>query len=468
MESTWTIEIDKRGIAWLRFDLAGEKVNKFTSASMRQLGEIIDQVSADSSLAAMVICSSKPDSFIVGADIAELAAIKDHDEAVNKARMGQEVFDKLAALRLPTVAVIHGACMGGGMEMALACDYRLASDHDKTSMGLPEVKLGILPGWGGTQRLPRVVGLSQALTLIMAGKTVNSRKAQKIGLVDGLVAAEFLEEQTIRFVEKLQAPGGKDSILKRRAKRQPLPMRWLEKTGLGRSIIFRQASKEVHKRTKGQYPAPVEALNVIRETYGQPIEEGLKVEAEAFGFLATTSISRSLVWVFQASQRSKKKIVAAGAKPIKTPQRAAVIGAGVMGGGIAWALSRHGLTARMKDISWDAVAKGLAEASDMYNQLVKRRKMKPHEMNLAMHRISGTTDYHGFANLDVIIEAVVEDMAIKKKVLAEVESHVGPDAIIATNTSSLSITEMASALQHPERFVGLHFFNPVTGCRWWK
>ncbi len=461
MESTWTIEIDGYSIAWLRFDLPGEKVNKFTSAAMHQLDEVLGQLANDTSLAALVIHSSKPDGFIAGADIAELAAIKDHDDAVHKAQMGQQVFDKLAALRMPTLAVIHGACMGGGTEMALACDYRLATDGDKTTLGLPEVKLGILPGWGGTQRLPRLVGLPKSLDLILSAKTVTGTKAHKMGLVDGLVAPPFLQEQTRKFIEKIQSSHGARKVRQRRVKRQPLAMRLLEKTPPGRALIYRQASKQLEKRTKGHYPAPVEALNVIRKTFGEPIEEGLKVEAEAFGSLATTSVSRNLVWVFQASQRTKKKLTESMTMPTRVLRRSAVVGAGVMGGGIAWALSGAGLSVRMKDLTWDAVAKGLAEAADMNRQLVKRRKMKPAQMDMAMHRISGTTGYHGFANVDVVVEAVVEDMAIKKKVLAELELHVDPDALICTNTSSLSITEMAEALKFPERFVGLHFFNPV-------
>ena len=465
METTWTIKIDDLGVAWLRFDLTGEKVNKFTTNAMMQLDEVLDQVAADTGLTALVIHSGKADSFIVGADIAELAAIKDYEDAVKKARMGQTVFKKLADLSVPTVAVINGPCMGGGTEMALACDYRLATDHDKTALGLPEVKLGILPGWGGTQRLPGIVGLSQALTLIMSAKTVPGRKALKIGLVDGLIAPEFLKTQTQRFVSKIRSHHG-EKIKKQRRKRQPLAMRLLEATRPGRALIFRQASKEVHKRTKGLYPAPIEALNVIRKTFGQPIDEGLKIEAEAFGTLAISQISRNLVWVFQASQRTKKTagVTADDSTVIAEPkrlERAAVVGAGVMGGGIAWALSQKGMSVRMKDINWDAVAKGMAEAADMYRQLVKRRKMKPTAMNVAMHRIAGATDYHGFDKVDVVIEAVVEDMDIKKKVLAEVESKVGDETIIATNTSSLSISEMATALQHPDRFVGLHFFNPV-------
>ena len=469
MQSTWTIEIDKNGIAWLAFDLDGEKVNKFTSCVMRQLDEVLEQLAGEKNVAALVIRSGKPHSFIVGADIEELAAIRDVQDAKNKAVMGQRVFFKLATLKIPTVAVIHGACMGGGTELALACQYRLATDDEKTAIGLPEVKLGILPGWGGTQRLPKVVGLPAALTMIMSGQTIPARKAMKMGLVDGIVASTFMNEQARRFVSKVLSHSGAKRVEKRRVHCRPLWARVMESTPPGRALIFHQAAKETLKRTKGQYPAPMEALNAVRDGYGKTIEEGLRIEAEGFAKLATTSVSRNLVWVFQASQRSKKRGVddissaaeTSDATPIRQPRHAAVIGAGIMGGGIAWALSRHDLTVRLKDISWDAVAKGMAEAAGMYRPLVKRRKMTQSQMDMAMHRISGSIDYSGFANVDVVIEAVAENMELKKKVLAQIEAIVPQDALIATNTSSLSISEMATALKNPQRFVGLHFFNPV-------
>ena len=461
MSIAWTIDIDDDGIAWLRFDLPDEKVNKFTSVVMEQLDKALDEITVNPDIKAVAIFSGKPDSFIVGADIAELAAIKDTNDAREKAHAGQHLFDKLASLRVPTVVVIHGACMGGGLEMSLACDYRLATDHEKTSLGLPEVKLGILPGWGGTQRLPRLIGLPQALTMILSGSPVNGKKAYRTGLVDGLVAAEFLQEQTRRFIQSVLSKNGAKNIAHKRQKRQPLPMRLMCKTPPGRALVFKRAGDATLKRTKGHYPAPMEALDVIRQSVGMSLPQGLEIEAEAFARLAPSTISQNLVWLFQASQRIKKHYKGPSDGSGKTIQHTAVIGAGVMGGGIAWALSKIGLSVRLKDIAWDAIATGMAKAAEINRGLVTRRKMTKEQANLGMHRISGTVGYDGFGRIDLVIEAVVENMDIKKKVIQEIESHVTDNAIICTNTSSLPIGDISSEMAHPERFVGLHFFNPV-------
>ena len=282
MGSAWTTHIDEQWIAWLRFDLEGEKVNKFTTQVMTELYAALDPLATNQSIKAVVITSGKEDSFIVGADINELATIQDNDDARKKAQAGQQLFNKIAALDVPTVAVIHGPCMGGGLEMSLACDYRLATDHPKTSIALPEVNLGIIPGWGGTQRLPKLIGLPQALTMIMSGKPANGRKAYKIGLVDALVNEAFLEEQAARFVDTVLKSKGRHKVLNRRKAVQPLAMRLLEKTAPGRNVIFKKAANQALERTKGHYPAPLEALEVIRQTYNMPIAEGLAVEATVF------------------------------------------------------------------------------------------------------------------------------------------------------------------------------------------
>lgn len=455
MSTAWTLRIDEHRIAWLTFDQPGSKVNTLSSATLGELDSILDEVARTPGVAALVIRSGKRDSFIVGADIEELGRVTDEATARGLSEAGQRIFGKIAALPMSTIAVIHGACMGGGLEMALACDYRLATEHEKTSMGLPEVNLGILPGWGGTQRLPRVVGLLAALDMILAGKTASARKASRIGLVDGRVAAAFMEGQVGAFVKKIGTSKGAREIRRKRVSKRGRVARVMALPGL-RTHVFRKARKTIVARTHGHYPAPLEALRVIRETYGKPIEAGLRVEAEALGKLANTSISRNLVRLFRLSQEMKR--AGAGGEPVGS---AGVVGAGAMGGGIAWALSKCGIDVRMKDISWDAIGAGMGAASRMYDGLVTRRKMTPAAKSLAMHRISGCVQYTGFGRLDAVVEAVVEDMGVKKKVLREVEEHVPDDCLICTNTSSLSIDEMATAMRRPERFIGLHFFNPV-------
>ena len=462
MESAWTLNIDKDWIAWLRFDLDGEKVNKFTSAVMTELDSRLDEMAANTAIRAVVVFSGKPDSFIVGADIAELAAIKGRDDALEKAEAGQRLFDKIGTLGVPTIAVIHGACMGGGTEMSLACEYRIATDDSKTSIGLPEVKLGIIPGWGGTQRLPQLIGLPQSLDLIASGRAVSGRKAYRMGLVDALIAEPFLEDQTRAFVDSLQKGKKRRQVIARRTKTRPMLMRLLEATPPGRALIFRQAAKQIQKRSKGHYPAPMEALEVVRHTYRGPLPNGLPVEAQAFSRLAPSPESRNLVWLFQATQQIKKTHKPSPDHKPWSIQHSGVVGAGVMGGGIAWALSHGGLSVQLKDIAWDPTAKGMAAAAGMFSAMVKRRKLTAEQMNVAMHRILPTTNFDGFDHqLDLVVEAVVEDLQIKKEVLKGIESHVGAETMICTNTSSLSINEMAAVLEHPERFVGLHFFNPV-------
>lgn len=463
MNTAWTWTLDEDHTGWLRFDLPDEKVNKLTSNAMAQFDRALEDLGAQIDLAALVILSGKPNGFIAGADVAELAAIADPPDATEKSRIGQRLFNKLAQIGVPTVAVIHGPCMGGGTELSLACDYRLATDDPKTSIGLPEVNLGIIPGWGGTQRLPAVIGLTQALTMIMSGRAVAARKALKLGLVDGLIAHAFLQEQTRRFLVQARSTHGHKRLLARRRKRQPVLMRILEKTAPGRALICRQAAKKARQRTGGHYPAPLEALEAVRRGLGQPLDRGLSIEAQAFGRLAPTPTSKNLVWIFQAQQRLKKThTVGNGNAPCPPIRRGAVVGAGVMGGGIAWALSHSGLPVTLKDVSWEAVAKGMAAAAQMFQAMVERQKMTRGQMNLAMHRITPISGFEGFGpGTDVVIEAVVEDMQIKQNVLQEIEEHVAPTAMICTNTSSLPVTQMGQSLKHPDRLVGLHFFNPV-------
>ncbi|MHC4652375.1 MAG: 3-hydroxyacyl-CoA dehydrogenase NAD-binding domain-containing protein [Planctomycetota bacterium] len=459
MSNAWTLDIDGDNIAWLTFDLPGEKVNKLSASAMTELQTVLDEQVAGAAVKAVVVRSGKKDSFIVGADIDELARLTDEKDARAKSETGKAVFARLAALSVPTVALVHGSCLGGGLELALACRYRLATDHPKTSLGLPEVNLGIIPGWGGTLRLPRLVGLPQALTMICAGKPAKGRRAYKIGLVDGLAAPPFADDETRRFVEKILTRKGAAEVEKRRRTRQPRLMRLLAATPVGRALIYRQTRKQVVSRTKGHYPAPLEALGAVRASFGRgaPPKDSV-AETDAFARLACTPISRNLLWLFQAGQKMKKGTGAPGDAPV---QRSGVVGAGIMGSGIAWAFSNAGITVRLRDVSWEAVGKGMAAVAAAFRGQVKRRKMTPSQMSLAMHRIGPTVDYTGFRDADVVVEAVAEDLDIKTKVLREIEQHVRPDAIIATNTSSLPLADLADCLDHPERFVGLHFFNPV-------
>jgi len=454
MAGAWTLEIDGDHVAWLTFDLPGSKVNKFTADALGELNDMIDKIHGDPTVQVLVIRSGKPDNFIVGADIDELARIRDLDDAKDKARTGLAVFRKIESLTVPTIAMIHGPCLGGGLEMALACRYRIVTEHPKTSVGLPEVNLGILPGWGGTQRLPKLLGLPAALKMILGGKPVDGRRAAKMRLADAIAAAPFVEAATRRLAVDVLTRQGQRDI--RRRRRRARAGRWLELTALGRALVYRGARKQVTERTKGHYPAPLEALEVVRRSYRRR-GDGFALETAAFGRLAVTPISRNLVWLFQASQRLKKAGHADGA-PVT---RAGIVGAGIMGSGIAWSLSRAGIAVRMRDVSWEALARGTAAASKACAALVKRRSMTEAEATMLMHRIAPTVDATGFDCVQVAIEAVAEDLDLKRRVLQELEAVLPEDAVICTNTSSLPLEELASALQRPQRFLGLHFFNPV-------
>ena len=460
-KNAWTIEIDHEWIAWLTFDLPGETVNKFTREALDELDRALDELAENEAIKAVALRSGKRDSFIVGADIDELARMENEEQAREIAQRGQMIFDKIAGLPVPSVAVIHGAAMGGGLEIALACTYRLATDHAKTTLGLPEVNLGILPGWGGTQRLPRLIGLAPAMGMVLTGKPASHRKALRAGLVDGIVAPEFAESQTRAFINDALKTSGRKRIEKRRRARQSKVLRLMSATPPARSIMYRKARKGILSKTNGHYPAPLAALRVIRSTYRKKtLQAGLEIEANALAELAASSESRNLVWLFQASQRTK------GGSGSKRTSRndvdcAGVVGGGIMGAGIAWALSNAGIRVRLHDVNWPAAARGMKSIARMYGELTKRRKMTRGEMTLAMHRVGPTIDYTGFADADIVIEAVVEDLKIKHQVLRDIEARVSPDAIIATNTSSLPLPELAGALKRPQRFVGLHFFNPV-------
>ena len=461
VEKTLHLAITPTGVGELVLDCPGEKVNKLGFALMGELDALLDSLKGNREIRLLVIKSAKPGVFIAGADIQELARISHAAAGAEKSKLGQDVFNKLAALPFPTLAAINGACLGGGMELALACSFRMAGDHPKTQLGLPEVKLGILPGWGGTQRLPRLVGLASALDLILSGRSLDAIKAFKMGLVDAVAANEFFEERVLEFAAALLDAGQRSEVQKRRRRKGLLPF-LLEGNPLGRSLLFKHARKDVLEKTKGQYPAPLAVLDLIRGSWSKPLPTGLGEEAKAFGALAATPICKNLIQVFFAGEALKKAAAVEGITPMAVPvRRAGVLGAGVMGGGIAWLLSSSGLRARMKDLNWDALAKGFQAAAHIYGDLAKKRRLKPTEMSLKMHAITGTLDFSGFHDADAVFEAIVENLEVKKKVLAEAEAAIPPGALLLTNTSALSVAAMGEVLRFPERFLGFHFFNPV-------
>lgn len=446
-------------VALLEWDLFGEKVNKLSTPVMTRLGEIVAELKA-SKFKAVVMISRKPKIFIAGADIEEIKRISTKDEYLKVLSQAHDIFNALEDLPMITIAAINGACLGGGCEMVLTMDYRICSDSPDTKIGLPEVKLGILPGFGGCVRLPRVVGLPASLDIILAGKAVDGRKAEKIGLVDACVPAQQLEERALNMArEKIASGEGK----RHKTYQAKGMMNVFMDSVLGRPVVFSQARKGVLKETKGFYPAPLKALEIVSKTYGMSDRKrALSIESEGFVEVATTAVSKNLIDLFFMMESVKKQTGVEGKdiKPLPV-KNMAVLGAGTMGGGIAQVAADRGIHVRMKDINNDALALGFRHASSIFTKYMKRRRLTKFEYDAKMALISGTLDFSGFSQMDVVVEAIVEIMDVKKKVISETEKQCRPDTIIATNTSSLSVTEMAEAASRPENFVGMHFFNPV-------
>ncbi|MBL8014192.1 MAG: enoyl-CoA hydratase/isomerase family protein, partial [Candidatus Omnitrophica bacterium] len=389
----------------------------------------------------------------------EIESITDVADAKQKAQAGQNLFNKIEDLKIPTIAVIDGVALGGGCELAMACLYRVATFNEKVKIGLPEVNLGFVPGFGGCYRLPRLVGLSQALKMILSGKPVGSGPALKMGLVDALFPQSTLEADLAVFIQKVL----KESPRMKFQRMSPKGLAgFLDNSPIGNSLVFDQSKKGVMEATKGFYPAPLKAIEVLKETRTMSRDEALDYEAQSFAELAVTNISKNLVKIFFLSEKFKKytPVEIQTVEPAKIT-KAGVIGAGIMGGGIAQLLSDRGVWVRMKDMNYEAIAKGLAAAYKVYQGALKKKRLKPYELSAKMAMISGTVDYSGFQDSDLVIEAVVENMDVKRKVFQELDGQVPPGAVICSNTSSLSVTQMAESVKDPSRVIGFHFFNPV-------
>jgi 3-hydroxyacyl-CoA dehydrogenase/enoyl-CoA hydratase/3-hydroxybutyryl-CoA epimerase len=450
-------KIGSADVAVLTFDLPNEKINKLSTPVMTELSAHLDNLK-NSNYKMVIFKSAKPKIFIAGADIEEIKQLKTTEQVQHAVSSGQEIFNKIEDLPMPTMALIHGACAGGGCELILACDYRIATEDNSTRIGLPETQLGILPGFGGCVRMPRVVGLQAALDVILAGKLLNSKKALKIGLVDFVVHPNLLEKFSDEQIQKIISEGKG----KRRKKFQArgIVAKLLE--GPLKSVVYSKAKESVLLQTKGHYPAPIAALEVIKRTYGADDRQAaLEIERDLFTECALTDISKNLIHVFYLTEMVKKQTGVGSDVKAKTVKNIGVLGAGTMGGGIAYVAADKGIGVRVKDISYDANAKALKHARDLWSKLVKKKVIDQYQFTQKMSLVSTTLDFSGFKNLDVTVEAIVEDMAIKQKVIGQTAAQMRDDAIIVTNTSSLSVTEMSKGHPRPENFAGMHFFSPV-------
>jgi len=462
MANAFQFELIDQSIGIVTFDLPGEKVNKFSTPVVEELESLIDDLRNKTEIKCLLIMTGKERIFIAGADINEIVDITDPERGYRVSCKGHEVFGKIAALPFPVISVIDGACMGGGTEMSLACTYRLATDSPNTKIALPEVNIGIFPGWGGSQRLPRLIGLQRSLDIILTGKNLDGKRAYRSGLVDKVIPKEQVRQAALGFARDVI--GGVDVLTKSRSRRKQrglMPV-LLERNPLGRALVFRLARKTVLKKTKGHYPAPLTALKAVKKGFRKPLEKGLEIEARLFGDIIGSPVSKNLIKIFFWSEAVKKENGTANpdlkVNPVK---KAAGLGAGVMGGGIAQLFASRGIPFRVKDISYEAVAKAYQQASQILYGKVKRRQITKLEYQHTMEMITGTIDYSGFKTADIIIEAIIEKLDLKRAVFKELEENISADVIVVSNTSSLRIDDMAGAFKHPQRFAGMHFFNPV-------
>ena len=420
----------------------------FSGALLAELERVVSALEADIAggreVRLVLVRSATPDCFIAGADIGELLALPDAAAATRLNVTVHALFDRFAALPVPTVAVIDGACLGGGTEFALACGHRVATDHAKTRIGLPEVTLGIIPGWGGTQRLPRLIGAEAALPAMVSGRPLSAPEAAQAGLVDRCVDRDGLQAAIAELRADPPMPAAPPDLM---------------------PPVSDALAAEVEagiRRGRLHPAAPLAALRAVRAAAGKPLAEGLALERKAFAECLSSNAGRNLMTLFFSRNLLRRERFGLDDARPRPVARAAVLGAGVMGGGIAWALSNAGLPVTMKDVAAQPLQRGAAAAAGMYRNLVARGRLTEADAEERQRLITPTTAFGAeFAGTDLVVEAVSEDEALKTRVLAELEEQVGPDTVIASNTSSLPLQRLAAALRRPERFLAMHFFNPV-------
>ncbi|WP_017445550.1 fatty acid oxidation complex subunit alpha FadJ [Gayadomonas joobiniege] len=448
----FSLQIEQDQIAVVTLDVAGESMNVLTQKTIDEINTLLNQIEKNQDLQGVIITSGKPDSFIAGADINMISACRTLDQTEQLARAGQAIFARVEQSRIPFVAAIHGICLGGGLEFALACHYRVGTDDDKTQLGLPEVKLGLLPGSGGTQRLPRLIGVQNAMDMMLTGRQVRARKALKMGLLDDLVPQSILLETARKLIRGDLSKCGK--------KTNPV-MKLVESNTFSRNLMFDQIRKKVEKQTGGHYPAPIRIIEVVKAGLDNGLMQGYQAEARGFAELSHTPQSFQLRQLFLATDEQKKEFKQQ-AKIAETLQKVTVLGGGLMGGGIASQVAlKADLPVRIKDIREEGI---LAALNYSYKLLDKKRQrgfIKSPQLQKEMQKLSGTVDWTGVSRSDYVVEAVFEDLELKQQTLSEVEARCDNKTIFASNTSSIPISEIAANAKRPENVIGLHYFSPV-------
>ncbi len=448
------------GIALVTLDVPDASVNTFTRSVREEFIALLDRLEHDSSVRAAVLLSGKPDVWIAGADVEELAALPGAAEAARLSQYGHELMDRVERLRTPIVAAINGACLGGGLELALACAYRIATESPSTVLALPEVQLGLLPGAGGTQRLPRTIGLRSAFDMILTGKNVRPRRALQTGLVDEVVHPAILRDVATSRARELGEAGGRSRLRRRTANRSrgSAQRLLLDDNPIGRAVVFRQAREQTLARTHGHYPAPLAALRAVQAGYAGSRSRGYETEARLFGEVAVSEVAKQLIFLFFASNALKKDVPGPPPLPVG---KIGILGTGFMGAGIAAVAAQRGILVRFKDVDQGRVLKGLAAVRDVLRERLVKHQVTRQEFDDQMSLVSGTSDYTGFGNVPLVIEAVFEDLAVKQAVVRDVEAALPREAIVASNTSTIPIAHIAEASRDATHVVGMHFFSPV-------
>lgn len=438
----------------LSFDLQGESVNKFNRQTVKELSEALGILEQRSDLSGLIITSAKS-AFMVGADVNEFESVfaAGPDQVLGHLALNNRNYNRLEDLPVPVVIAVAGYALGGGLELCLACDYRIAAKDAK--LGFPETKLGIIPGWGGTVRMPRLVGLDTAAEWIASARNYDAQSALTAGVIDSVVETDQLQPAALNCLR--QCREGKLNFKARRARKiGPLNLNEIEA-----GLAFESTKGFVAAQAGPHYPAPLRAIDVMQSARKESRDQALEIEAAAFAELAASDTARALVGIFLNDQLLSKKAKGWAREADKPVARAAVLGAGIMGGGIAYQSAVKGIPVKMKDIAQSGIDQGLNEANKLLTKQVQRGRLDISAMGEALNRIEPTLNYDGFDRVDIVIEAVVERVKVKRTALQETENKVGLDTILASNTSTISITSLAEALQRPENFCGMHFFNPV-------
>jgi len=474
----WKQSVRAEGIVELAFYPSESSGNALRLSDLEELNDLLRELSKDREMRLLVLRSGTPGIFSESTEPAELRGIEDASAGEEFSATGQQIMDRIEALPFPSLAAINGSCADAGLELALACNYRIATEEHHTVFGFSQTELGVLPGFGGTQRLPRLVGAAKALPLIVLGKRLTTDQALEIGLVDTPAAESFFEETIGEFIDRVVHRRGRRAIARRRESRRR-GTRLLERTGPGRKLVYNRVRRQIMADYGENYPAPLEALEVVRKGMSSSMHRGLALERETFGRVVASRATKNLLHLAWSRNELAR---AAGEREAGTlehgPYRpesgavghgaaqldggnVAVLGAGVTGARVAWLCSHAGVPVALKDRTWERIAAGYATVARIYDDMRERRAIDRRSVGMSMHRIHAGTEDYILRRADIVLEALPEDLSLKRSVLAQLESVLSERTTIATNTSSCTVEEIAAGLERPGRLAAMQFFHPA-------